>query len=85
MENTINSFAALAEVWNSTHDSKHRVAAPKEKKEKPRKCRICGCEMKYIPGSNVYVCCGMRIMPDKDSKVEGATKEAPCANFILAQ
>ena len=85
MKNTIRSFAALGAAWNATHDEKHQIAAPAAKDEKPRKCRICGAEMEHISGSNVYVCHGMKTVPDKDSEVEGATKEVPCTNFALAR
>lgn len=85
MKNTIQSFAALGAAWNATHDAKNQVGLPAQKEQKPRKCRFCGSEMEHIAGSNVYVCHGMRTVPDTDSEVEGATKEVPCTNFALAR
>ncbi len=85
MKYAVNSLAALGAAWNAIHDAEHQVGPVVQKDEKPRKCRICGSEMEHIAGSNVYVCHGMKTVPDKDSEVEGATKEVPCTNFALAR
>lgn len=80
----VTSLSGLGVAWNKTHPTQ-KIAATAAKSEKPRKCRICGAEMEHIAGSNVYVCHGMKTVPDKDSEVEGATKEVPCTNFALAR
>lgn len=85
MKTVINSFAGLYEVWNATHDVKHRVAAPRLIEEKPRKCRICGAEMEHITGSNVYVCHGTIEVPKPTDENPDAVEKKPCTNFALSK
>lgn len=82
---TASSFEGLREAWNATHDAKHQVAAPKVSEEKPRKCRICGAEMEYIAGSNVYVCHGTIEIPKPTEENPNAVEKKPCNNFALSK
>ena len=45
-----NSFAELGSFMG--------IAPVKEKKEKVVFCRVCGCRMRPVPGSNVMLCTG---------------------------
>lgn len=80
----VNTLSSLNAAWNKIYPTE-KVTIAFAKSEKPRKCRICGSEMEHIVGSNVYVCHGMKTVPDKDSNIKGATKEVPCTNFALAR
>jgi len=85
MKNAVNSFAALGELWNSTHDHQNQVRQMTMREEKPRKCRICGAEMEHIEGSNVYVCHGMVEVPKPTAENPNAKELQPCGNFALGK
>ena len=61
---------SLADLGNACGVSTHKKA-----EVKPRKCFVCGGEMRNIPDTNVFLCTGTK--KDKDGK------EKPCVNRLI--
>ena len=85
MAKTVNSFAALGELWNATHGKKAQVRVKAPKEGKPRVCRLCGETMKLIAGTNVYVCPSMIETPKPTEENPDAKEQVPCGNFAISK
>ena len=85
MTKTVNSFAALGEMWNAAHGKKEQVRLVTNCTEKARKCRICGGEMVRLPNTNVWMCQGMIEVPKPTEDNPAATELKRCTNYALSK
>lgn len=60
----------------------YKATAPKTRKPKPTKCRICGANMVPHPGTNIFTCSGT---VERETIKDGKTiKQAvPCESIFL--
>lgn len=82
MSKIYHSFAELAAVRG--------VRQKREKREeKTLKCRVCGAEMTYIDGTNIWICRNEVTRKKKSKTKDGmeVTREVtePCGNFFYTK
>ena len=60
----------------------YKATAPKTRKPKPTKCRLCGANMVPHPGTNVFTCSGTI---EKETVKDGKTIKTtePCPSVFL--
>lgn len=60
----------------------YKATAPKTRKPKPTKCRICGANMVPHPGTNVFTCSGT---VERETIKDGKTikQVVPCESIFL--
>lgn len=60
----------------------YKATAPKTRKSKPTKCRLCGANMVPHPGTNVFTCSGTI---EKEIEKDGKTIKTnePCPSVFL--
>lgn len=60
----------------------YKATAPKTRKPKPTKCRLCGANMVPHPGTNVFTCSGTI---EKEIEKDGKTIKTnePCSSVFL--
>lgn len=60
----------------------YKVTAPKTRKPKPTKCRVCGANMVPHPGTNVFTCSGT---VERETIKDGKTikQVVPCESVFL--
>lgn len=60
----------------------YKATAPKTRKPKPTKCRICGANMVPHPGTNVFTCSGT---VERETIKDGKTikQVVPCESVFL--
>lgn len=60
----------------------YKATAPKTRKPKPTKCRLCGANMVPHPGTNVFTCSGTI---EKEIEKDGKTIKTnePCPSVFL--
>ena len=60
----------------------YKATAPKTRKPKPTKCRVCGANMVPHPGTNVFTCSGtVERETIKDGKI--IKQVVPCESVFL--
>ena len=60
----------------------YKATAPKTRKPKPTKCRVCGANMVPHPGTNVFTCSGT---VERETIKDGKTikQVVPCESVFL--
>lgn len=60
----------------------YKATAPKTRKPKPTKCRVCGANMVPHPGTNVFTCSGI---VERETIKDGKTIKqiVPCESVFL--
>lgn len=60
----------------------YKATAPKTRKPKPTKCRVCGANMVPHPGTNVFTCSGT---VERETIKDGKTikQVVPCESIFL--
>lgn len=60
----------------------YKATAPKTRKPKPTKCRVCGANMVPHPGTNVFTCSGT---VERETVKDGKTikQVVPCESVFL--
>ncbi len=82
MTKTFYSFQELRDEMQRLHPE-WKFKEQKPRKERIRKCRICGTAMTHIPNTNVWICTGMKTIPDPTDENPEQTKQEPCTNHIF--
>ena len=69
--------------WNIVlQELGYKATAPKTRKPKPTKCRVCGANMVPHPGTNVFTCSGT---VERETIKDGKTikQVVPCESVFL--